>query len=250
MADVSAKLEAKHPGHIVLVQVGNFLHGYDRTAHVLNTLKQYRLKLVNTAGAPHIRVGFPLGNFKKRLWSVVDQFQIPYVVYLGARARGYTAYVSSGHGANVALLSAVTPNIVNEVIADLVARGRVNQAATKLQLANPHGSGFKLKSQAQELDDQLTQDMLVMSRDLRVTFGTNVRECMARIMRNVFTYALALDKLAVLRELSADVELLKHYFEQAPRLKNLRFSFEHRATLAVELGKLVGGLMRAKQVQP
>jgi hypothetical protein len=48
-AAIAAKLAERHPGHLILVQAGKFLHGYDRTAYALNVLKQYKLKLVGTA---------------------------------------------------------------------------------------------------------------------------------------------------------------------------------------------------------
>ena len=245
MVDVSAKLEARHPGHLVLVQAGRFLHGYDRTAHALNRLKNYQLQLVNTSGAPHLRIGFPAGNFKQRLWSMVREFQIPYVVYLGSRTEGYTAYVSDAGGTNTSVLDAISDQIVHQVISDLVARGAVNQASTKELLANPNGSGFALKTQAQELDTHLLQDVIRMPRDLRATFGENLRACMARVMRNVFAYGQAVDKTGILHALSADIDLLKFYLTQAPRLSKLKFAFDHRAGLAVELGRLVGGLLRA-----
>jgi len=246
MPEVSAQIEAKHPGHLVLVQVGRFLHGYDRTAHALNTLKNYQLQLVNTSGAPHLRVGFPAGNFKQRLWAIVREFQIPYVVYLGNRTDGYTLYVSDQAGANTSVLRSVTGKIVEQVINDLVARGEVNQAVTKQLLTNPDSSGFKLKTQAQELDTHILQDVIKMPRDLRATFGENLRACMARVMRNVFAYGQAFDKTGVLHALSADIDLLKFYLTQAPRLSQLKkFAFDHRAGLAVELGRLVGGLQRA-----
>ena len=38
-AAIYAKLEAKYPGHLIMVQAGTFLHGYDRTAYTLSTLK-------------------------------------------------------------------------------------------------------------------------------------------------------------------------------------------------------------------
>lgn len=77
-AAIAARLEAEHPGHLILVQADKFLHGYDRSAYVLATLKDYKLKLVGTAEALHLRVGFPAGNFKRRLWSMVAEFGIPY----------------------------------------------------------------------------------------------------------------------------------------------------------------------------
>ena len=84
-----------------------------------------------------------------------------------------------------------------------------------------------------------------MPRDLRVTFGENIRVCMARIMHGIFAYGLAVQKSALLNKISADIDLLKHYLAQAARLKNLKFAFEHRVSLAVELGRLLGGVIRA-----
>lgn len=250
MADVNTTLEQQYPGHLVLIQAGKFLHGYDRSAHALNTLKKYKISLVGTSDSPHLRVGFPAGNFQKRLWSLVQDFQIPYVVYLGNRTDGYTVYVSSQPGSNTSVLLAVSDKIVQDVINDLKARGEVNMASTKQLLANPDSSGFKLKSQAQDLDMHLLQDIIKMPRDLRVTFGENLRACMARMMRNIFAYGTAGDKAGVLHSISTDIDLLKYYLTQAPRLSKLKFAFDHRVGLAVELGRLVGGLIRSAKVQP
>lgn len=247
VASISAKLEQQYPNHLILVQAGKFLHGYDKSAHALSVLKQYKLKLVGTIDAPHIRIGFPVGNFKKRLWSVVDEFGIPYVVALGTQATGHTIYVSDTPNGNSSVLSAVSPGIVAQTISDLQQRGEINKSATKQLLSNPDTSGFKLKSQAQELDLQLTRDIIKMPRDIRTTWGENIRICMARIMHGIFSYGLDLQKSALLSKVSADLDLLKHYLSQAPRLKNLNFAFEHRVGLAVELGRLLGGVIRASK---
>jgi polyhydroxyalkanoate synthesis regulator phasin len=250
MTGVAKKLEQKHPDHLILIQAGKFLHGFDRTAHALSTLKGYQLKLIGTTDEPHLRVGFPAGNFKSRLWSLVDQFGIPYVVALGTLAGGHTVYVSEQSGQQSNVLAAVTPEIVAQVIEDLRQRGNLNKAAAKQVLANPDSSGFKLKQQAQTLDTQLLQDIIKMPRELRVTYGENLRACMARLMRGVFAFGLDVNRAAALQAISADVDLLKHYLAQAPRLSKLKFAFEHRVGLAVELGRLVGGLIRADKVAP
>jgi hypothetical protein len=249
-ATMACKLEAQYPGHLILVQAGKFLHGYDRTAYALSTLKQYKLKLVGTSDEPHIRVGFPAGNFKKRLWSMVEEFEIPYAVALGSQAAGHTVYVSEQASGNSSVLSSVSDQIIQEVINDLKQRGEVNKASAKQLLANPDSSGFKLKSQAQDLDTQLLNDIIKMPRDLRATYGENLRTCMARLMYSVYAYGTASNKAAVLHTISADVDLLKFYLTQAPRLSKLKFAFEHRVGLAVELGRLVGGLIRSAQVRP
>lgn len=250
-AEIARKLEAQHPHHLILVQAGKFLHGFDRTAYALATLKKYQLKLVGTAADPHIRVGFPAGNFKRRLWPMVAEFGIPYAVALGTQASGHTVYVSGQGDGNAPVLAAVSDQVIQEVIADLRQRGELNKAAAQQLLTNPDTAGFKLKSHAQDLDNQLLFDIVKMPRDLRCTYGENLRQCMARIMRAVFAFGLEENKPALLRSLSADVDLLKHYLTQAPRLSQLKgFAFEHRAGLAVELGRLVGGLIRAQQVKP
>lgn len=248
-AAIAAKLEAQYPSHLVLVQAGKFLHGFDRSAYALSTLKKYKLKLVGTAADPHLRVGFPAGNFKRRLWPIVDEFGIPYVVALGTQASGHTVYVSAQPNSNADVLAAVSPDIVQQTIADLRQRGELNQAAVRDMLANGD-QGFQLKARATELDTQLLQDIVKMPRDLRCTYGENLRACTARITRGAMAYGLEENKPALLRSLSADVDLLKHYIAQAPRLSALKFAFEHRAGLAVELGRLVGGLIKRQQVQP
>lgn len=249
-AEISRKLEAQHPNCLILVQAGKFLHGYDRTAYALSTLKKYKLKLVGTSAAPHLRVGFPAGNFQRRLWPLLADFGIPYVVALGTLATGRTIYVSDQPTGNTDVLAAVSPQILHEVIIELRQRGELNKSAAQQMLANPESSGFMLKARAQELDTQLLQDLVKMPRDLRTTYGESVRTCMARILRAAFAYGLEDNKPALLRSLSADVDLIKHYITQAPRLSGLKLNFEARASLAVELGRLVGGLLRAAKEQP
>lgn len=250
VAAIAAKLEAAYSGHLILVQAGKFLHGYDRTAYALATLKSYKLKLVGTAEAPHLRIGFPVGNFKRRLWTMVSDFGIPYAVALGAQATGHTVYVSSLPTGNAMVLAAVTDGIVAQVIEDLRQRAEVNKAAARELLTHPDTAGFKLKAQAQALDTQLLQDVIKMPRDLRTTYGENLRTCMGRILQGVMAYGLEANKPAVLRALSAEIDCLKHYIAQAPQLSRLTFAFEHRASLAVELGRLVGGLLRAQKEAP
>lgn len=250
VATIAKKLEEQHAGHLILVQAGNFLHGYDRTAYALANLKKYKLKLVGTATDPHIRIGFPVGNFKRRLWSVVEEFGIPYVVALGNQASGHTVYVSSQPTGNNSVLDSVSMQVIEEVIHDLKQRGEVNKAAAAQLLASPDTACFQLKAKAQDLDTQLLQDIIKLPRDLRTTYGENLRICIGRIMRGVMSYGLEDNKPQLLKSLSADIDLLKHYLAQAQRLGILALNFEHRAGLAVELGRLVGGLIRSTQVQP
>ena len=249
-AAIAAKLETQHPGHLVLVQAGKFLHGYGRTAYALATLKKYKLKLVGTAAAPNIRVGFPSGNFKRRLWSMVAEFGIPYAVALGTQATGHDVYVSESSGDNARILDTVSDQVIHQVIDDLRQRGELNKAAAKELLIRGDESDFHLKTRVQDLDTQITQDVIKMPHNHRAVFGENLRTCMARILRAVMAFGLEENKPALLRSISADVDCLKHYIAQAPRLNGLEYAFEHRASLAVELGRLVGGLIRAQRVEP
>ncbi len=248
-AAIAAKLAAQHPAHLVLVQAGGFLHGYDRTAFALHTLKHYKLQLVGTPAEPHLRIGFPVGNFKRRLWPLVADFGIPYAIALGRRGSEHTIYVSADRDNNANLLATVSDDVVAEAIADLRQHSKLNQAAAAKLLSQADTAGFQLKARAQDLDLALLQDILKMPRHVRATFGENVRSCMARIIRDVMAYGLEQDKAARLRSLSGDVDALKHYLAQVPRLSSLRLNFESRVSSAVELGRLVGGLIRAQQVQ-
>lgn len=243
-ARIAAKLETAYPDHLILIQTGTFLHGYNRTAHALHTLKGYKIQLVGTALEPHIRAGFPLGGYRRRLWPMVKDFGIPYVVSLGSKADGREVFVSENSPARANILAAVSATVVADTIHDLQQRDQVNRASAAKALATPETGVFKLKACAQDLDTLLLQDILAMPRDLRSTYGENVRACMSRVMNMVFKYGQAEDKLATLRTISADVDQLKHYLVQALKLRQLKFSTEHRVGLAVELGKLVGGLLK------
>lgn len=249
-AVMALHLAEQYPDYLVLIQAGKFLQAYDKSAHFLSTLKGYRAQLVGKSSEPHIRVGFPVSNFKRRLWSIVSEFGTPYVVALGSKAMGHTVYVSDQFQTGNSLLKCIPETIVTEVINDLIQRGEVNKSSAEKLLNTKDSSDFKLKSQAQDLDTQLMLDIINMPRDIRVTFGENVRACMARIMHGVFAYGLSDIKLTLLHTISADVDLLKHYLAQAQRLSKLKFAFEHRACLAVELGRLVGGLIRSAKAQP
>lgn len=245
LAQISAKLEEQYPNHLILVQAGTFVHGYDRTAHVLNTMKKYKLKLVGTSGEPHLRVGFPLAKYKSRLWTLSEEFNTPYVISLGTAESGRTVHISDYGAGDSSLMAGVSGAIVMQVINELRQHRELNSASAKHILANPDLSGFKLKSHAEQLDEHLIMDLIKMPRDIRVTWGENVRACMARIMHGIYAYGLETHKMALLNRISADVDLLKHYLAQAPRLSKLKFAFEHRVSLVVELGKLLGGVMRA-----
>lgn len=240
---MATELAKKYPNHLVLIQAGGFLHGYDRTAYALHTLKKYKLRLVGTIHDPHLCVGFQVANHKRRLWKLFDDFGIPYVVALGSQAKGHTIYESEQPRNGCQVLVAVSDNIVQQVISDLAEHKKVNSAVAVELLKNPDQSTFLLKAKVLELDTHLLYDIHKLSRDLRSTYGENLRECMGRILRSVMLYGKAENKLAVLRDISADVDVLKHYLTQPQKLNKLEKAFEHRVVLAVEIGRLVGSLI-------
>lgn len=243
----AAKLEQQYPGHLILIQSGPFIHGFDKTAYALHVLKKYKLKLIGTTDEPHLRVGFPAGNAQRRLWSIMKEFEIPYVVALGSQKDGYQSYGSKEREGNASVLAAVTDDIVHQVIHDLQQQRAINTAATKKLLADPNASGFDLKRQAQDLETLLMHKIIRMPKDIRAVYGENMRACLARVIRNVFAYGIAFDKVSVLHEISADIDVLKYHLTQAAQLRNLTIPFESAATLAVGLGRLVGGLIRSNE---
>lgn len=250
LAKVSQALEAQYPGHLILIQAGQFLHSFDRSAYAMHVLKQYKLKLIGTIAEPHLRAGFPIGNFKRRLWPIMDEFGIPYVVALGAQKEGYTLYVGSSSNTRADVLTSVSDDIVHQAITDLRQRGELNKAGVQKLLSTPDTAVFQLRAQAEVLDNIIAQDLLKASRDVRATWGENVRQCMARLMRNIYLFGQEDNKLQLLKQISADIDLLKHYLIQDQQLSQIKISFEHRAGLAVELGRLVGGLIRSHGAQP
>lgn len=251
LIEIAKKLEKEYPEHLILVQQGKFLHGYDKTAYALYVLKKYKLKLVGTTEDPHLRVGFPAGNYKRRLWTMVSDLGIPYVVLLGNQTAGHQVYVSKQPMFNASTLKAVSDDIVQEVILDLQMRGEVIKAGAQQLLSQSTETTFKLKSVAEELDRHLLRDIAKLPRDHRAVWGETVRDCMARIMRAIFLYGTEERKPVLLKSLSADVDLLKHYLVQAHRLNLCKgIAFGDRVGLAVELGKLVGGLLRQHTQRP
>jgi len=246
LVEVSQKLEAQYQGHLILVQAGTFLHAYNKSAYALHVLKKYALKLKGPAKSPHLVAGFPVANFKQRLWDLSEEYHLPYVVALGTQEKGYELNIINHDHCNSSVLDSVSDDIVNQIIADLVRDKQLKTATTYQALSNPDTTDFMLKVKAQELDSTLLQDIIKLPRDIRATWGENVRETSQRIMRAIYLYGNADNKPQLLKQLSADIDLLKHYITQAQRLSRFNLAFEHRVVLIVELGRIAGGLLRSK----
>lgn len=239
--EVSEKLQAQYPHHLILVQAGNFMHAFNKSAYALHTLKQYKIRLAGPANKPHLLVGFPVANYKQRLWPIVDEHNISYVVVNKTDIDVCEATAPSY------ALDAISDDIVHQVIADLITSKQLKTATTAKALANPDTQEFIFKTKAAELDSRLLQDIINLPRDIRVTWGENIRQTMHSIMRNTYLYGNEDNKPQLLKQLLADVDLIRHYICQAQALNLFKISFEHRVSLVVELGRILGGLQRAQR---
>lgn len=245
LAKHAAQLAERYPDHLVLVQSGSFLHGYDKSAYALHVLKNYKLKLVGTQAEPNLRVGFPVGQFKRRLWPFMAEFGVPYVVALGSKQTGFEIYHAEMSTSPSDVMRSIDDNIIKQTLFDLQQRDEVMKANAKALITNSDAAEFKLKSVAQELDTLLLRDLAKLPRDHRAIVGENIRACMHGILNDVFRYGLAENKRNILFSLSGRIDLLKHYLIQVKQLNlPMKASFAQRAGLAVELGKLTGGLIR------
>lgn len=196
------------------------------------------------AYSPHLLAGFPVANYKQRLWPLVDEHNIPYVVTAKDGITICDASVPS------ITLDVISDDIVQQVIDDLIAHRQLKTSITAKALANQNTQDFIFKTKAAELDSRLLQDIINLPRDIRVTWGENVRETMQRILRNTYLYGNEDNKPQLLKQLSAEIDLLQHYISQAQALNRFKFAFEHRVGLVVELGRILGGLQRAQKVMP
>lgn len=241
--DIANTLQQVYPNHLVLVQAGTFLQAFNQSAYLLHVLKGYKLKLAGTTASPHLRVGFPMANHKQRLWPLTDEHGLAYVIHTKDG-------IELSNEDSSTLMETITPDIISQVLQDLITDKQLRTASMTKALASPNTQDFLFKTKASELDYQLLQDVMKLPRDIRATWGENVRQTMQRIMRNTFIYGHEDNKPQLLKQLSADIDLIKHYMCQAKTLKRFTLAFEHRVGLVVELGRLVGGLQRAQKARP
>lgn len=239
--ETALQLQAKFPNHLVLIHSGSWLRAFNQSAYVLHKLKQFKLRLAGPIIKPHLIAGFPAANYKQKLWALTNEHQLAYVIL----KKDKNLEISDEQPSPV--MSALPADIVDQVIQDLLAHKKLSAAATAKALTEPDTREFIFKTKACELDNQLLRDIIKLPRDLRVTWGENVRKTMQSIMRNTYLYGQADNKAKLLKLMSADIDLLKHYLCQAPTLSRLKIAFGHRVGLVVELGQLLGGLIRTQK---
>jgi hypothetical protein len=107
---------------------------------------------------------------------------------------------------------------------------------------------FRLKQVAQDLYAHCINDLSRMPKDFRSSIGQNIHDAISRILRNVFLYSRSKNRGDLLSMLSGEIDLIKHLLTEAFRLKLFHEEkFNSRAGLAVELGKITGGLLERFQ---
>ena len=115
---ITAKRVAeKYPHHLCLIQSGNFLHAYNKSAYFLHKLKSYKLTVVGTEMKTGIRCGLPILGHKRRLWRVCHDFGVPYLVVLGGKGN-YQLHISNATAENT-LMDEIPEDIVAKLVDDL-----------------------------------------------------------------------------------------------------------------------------------
>lgn len=240
---IARDLHQRFPGHLVLIQAGEFLHAYNKCAYFLHRLKNYRMKLMGSGSGAYLRVGFPLKNSKRRIWKIMSDFQIPYLVVLGAKAAGYKTYTSEQSFEQQSLLLEIGSDVVARTIEELRQTDRLQHAASA-KLLLKRDVTFRLKTVAQDLYQRLIRDVADYPRNHRHGLGKDMHVAASDLLRLVFDYAAAVDRQLILRQLSSLNDRTKFLITQAFELKLLSDSeLNLRVALAVELGNLTGGLL-------
>lgn len=243
---LAAKIEAQYPHHLVLLQDGSFLHAYGRSAYFLHKLKKYKLRVVGPENAPSIRCGMPVAAHKRRLWYVIADFKVPYVVALGNRA-AYELHVSKAD-VTYSLMDDIPGNIVDSTIEGLFQTDRLRVSRAVQILLNPAQRTFRLKEVAMTLYKEVIQKISTLPTNHRFFIGKDIAECLGRILRLVYGYVRSNDRSRTLSTLSGEIDLLKellvalHHMGKPPLLHGTQFSLW--SAMAIELGDLTGGLLQ------
>ena len=244
---IAIELEKQFPNHLVLIRAGEFLHAFNKSAYFLNRMKNYKLTIAGDELKPHIRAGFPVRNSKRRLWRIMQDFQVPFVVALGTKATGYKLFHSEKYTEKASMLNEIRDDIVDQVINDIGQESAVTRARAA-QLLLKQDVTFRLKQVAQDLYAHCINDLSRMPKDFRSSIGQNIHDAISRILRNVFLYSRSKNRGDLLSMLSGEIDLIKHLLTEAFRLKLFHEEkFNSRAGLAVELGKITGGLLERFQ---
>ena len=252
----AARIAEKYPHHLVLLQAGGFLHAYGRSAYFLHKLRGYKLRIVGAETSPDIRCGLPVRGHRKSLWYVCADYRVPFVVALGTRG-AYQLHVSQ-EDVSRSLMDDIPEGMAQKLIEELCQTDRLRTARAAQILLKPSQVTFRLKQVTQEMYEKLHATIHRFPMDHRYFRGKDAADCMYRIMRLVHEYAASDQKSIILRRLSGEADLLKALFvslhsKDRHGKQSLQLidgsKFGEWSALAIEMGDLIGGLIR-KQFKP
>lgn len=235
-------ISKKYPHHLILIQSGGFLHAYDKSAYFLHKLKNYKLAVVGTETQPSIRCGLPLSGHKRRLWQVCRDFNVPYLVALGSKGN-HELHINNETVAS-SLMDDIPADIVETLINDLSQTDRLRTTRAVQMLLKPEQITFRLKKVGTDLYQDLHKDLARLPKNHRYFIGRDIADCLGRILRSIYAYAISEKRLQILQQLSSDTDLIKMYIQaiyQAQHIDAPKFS--QRSAVAIELGSIVGGLL-------
>lgn len=239
---IADRIAQQYPHHLVLIQSGNFLHAYDKSAYFLHKLKNYQLKVVGTDVQPAIRCGLPVSGHKRRLWRVCHDFGVPYLVALGAKGN-YQLHISN-EAVESSLMDDIPEDIVSKLIDDLSQTDRLRTTKAVQFLLKPEQVTFRLKQVANDLFKDLHGDLARFPTSHRYFVGRDIADCLGRIVRAIYAYAVSENRGLLLKQLSTEADLMKMLIQSIYDIHLIDpDKFSKRIAYVIELGNLVGGLL-------
>jgi hypothetical protein len=195
----------EYPGHLILIQSGEFLHAYNKCAYFLHRVKNYKMTLMGSGSKAHLRVGFPLKNSKRRLWKIMSDFRVPYIVLLGTIAKGYQIYSSEKELEQQSLLLEISNDIVMQTIDELRQTNNLSHTSTARLLLNKDVS-FRLKHVAQEQYHNIIKDIAKYPRNHRHGLGKDMHYVVSEMLKLIFNYSASSNRYQLLSELSGVID--------------------------------------------
>lgn len=239
---IAERVAQKYPHHLALIQSGNFLHAYNKSAYFLHKLKNYQLRVVGTEAHPAIRCGLPVSGHKRRLWKVCQDFGVPYLVALGTKGN-YQLHINN-ETIETSLIDEIPDNIVIKLIEDLSQTDRLHTAKAVQMLLKPEQITFRLKRVGNDLYQTLHRDLERFPTSHRHFIGRDIADCLGRIIRGIYAYSMTDQRHTILRHLSADIDMLKMLLQTIHQIHLIDMQkYSLRAALLIESGNLVGGLL-------
>jgi hypothetical protein len=177
------------------------------------------------------------------MWHVFNDYKVPYVVVLGMKGN-FTIHISH-ENTEKTLIDDIPIDIVNKLIEQLSQTDRLRVARAAQILLKPEQSSFRLKQISEEIYQNLIKDFIRFPTTHRFFIGKDTNENITRILQLIYFYSTSTDRQALLIKLSGEIDLLKMFLQQIFKLKLIDgIKFGQRMALIIEMGNLVGGLLR------